>query len=505
MNRFNMILSLSFRYLRNRGIATVLSIVAIALSLFMLIVVGSATFSIARAATDSSVKYPLIIGPDGSSGVRLLLSSLLYLDSPNGLLDVGVVEQLESEPGVIAAVPIARADNYMTAPIVGTTQKFIDSLGVPMMDWIGKSEGKLQPKKLLDEASLVNVVIGFRTANRTGLRVGDSFNGMHGMTGESSAHEHKEMSYLVVAILSPTSSPQDDAIFSHYKSVWLIHNRHLANGLQKHFYGAGKEDGIEHECDEDDHDKDHDHDEKHAEVHEKEPDKKDGMVVLHYKKEDDSAGLQDAAAVLQKVRHSLKDNKKAQKFTLLKDKFMLTSGKLSAILVQTSSPAVTGRLERKYTSAHGTIAVDTGRTLKQLINYMNKAEASVSYFNYLMLLSVLMLIFVTLIMSLRERKKELALLRSIGVGKKVISMMIMSETLMLVLFGVAVGVVAGHAMLWYIKPYLDLALGTNIEPFMISKMEINGVISTLLSGVVLSLIMSYSVYRMNLVEEIAKG
>lgn len=501
MNRFNVILSLSFRYLRNRGIATVLSVVAIALSLFMLIVVGSATFSIARAATDSSVKYPLIIGPDGSSGVRLLLSSLLYLDSPHGLLDVGVVEQLESEPGVIAAIPIARADNYMTAPIVGTTQEFIDSLGVPMVDWIGKGEGKPQPKKMLDEASLVNTIVGFRAANRTGLRLGDSFVGMHGMTGEASAHEHKEMSYRVVAILSPTNSPQDDAIFSHYKSVWLIHNRHLANGLQKHFYGAGEEDGIDHECDE----SDEHHAEEHGEHHAEEHDEKDEMVLLHYKKEDDAAGLKDAAAVLQKVRHSLKDNKKAQKFTLAKDKFMLTTGKLSAILIQTSSPAVTGRLERKYTSAHGTIAVDTGRTLKRLISYMNKAESSVSYFNYLMLFSVLMLIFVTLIMSLRERKKELALLRSIGVGKKVISMMIMSETLMLVIFGVAVGVVAGHAMLWYIKPYLDLALGTNIEPFMISNMEINGVISTLLSGVVLSLIMSYSVYRMNLVEEIAKG
>ncbi|MCK5807387.1 FtsX-like permease family protein [bacterium] len=468
MNKFTVIFSLSVRYLKNRGIATILSIAAIALSLFMLIVVGSATFSIARAATDSSVKYPLIVGPDGSSGVRLLLSSLLYLDSPSGLLDAGVVDKLEAEPGVIAAVPIARADNYMTAPIVGTTQGFIDSLGVPLLDWIGKSEEKPQPKTVLSDSSLSNAVIGFRTANRTGLRVGDSFNGMHGMTGEASAHKHKEMSYRVVAILSPTNSPQDDAIFSHYKSVWLIHNRHLANGLQKKFTK-----------------------EEHAKI--------------TYKKEDDTAGLKDAATTLKQVRDSLENNEKAQKFALSKDKFMLTSGKLSAILIQTSSPAVTGRLERKYSSAHGTIAVDTGRTLKRLINYMNKAESSVSYFNYLMLLSVLMLIFVTLIMSLRERKKELALLRSIGVGKKVISMMIMSETLMLVIFGVAVGVVAGHAMLWYIKPYLDLALGTNIEPFMISKMEINGVISTLLSGVVLSLIMSYSVYRMNLVEEIAKG
>ena len=83
--------------------------------------------------------------------------------------------------------------------------------------------------------------------------------------------------------------------------------------------------------------------------------------------------------------------------------------------------------------------------------------------------------------------------------------MIMTETLMLVLLGVVVGLFFGHALLWYIKPYLDLVLGTNIEVFMISNMEFHGVIATLLSGVVLSLIMSYSVYRMRLVEEIAKG
>ncbi len=492
MKRFMLILSLSAGYVRKRGIATVLSVVAISLSLITLIVVGSATFSVARAAADSSVKYPLIVGPDGSSGVRLLLSSLLYLDSPSGLLDISVVDKLKKEPGVTAVFPIARADNYMTAPIIGTTQAFIDSLGVPLLDWEGKAQGKPAPKVVLTDKDLPRVVVGFRVANRTGLRVGDSFAGMHGMVGEAHAHKHKEMKYRVVAILSPTHSPQDDAIFSHYEAVWLIHNRHLANGLQKHFFVDKKQmpsgsDAVDSKASK----------QQHKEGK--------GTIRIHYANENDASGLHNAAEVLQKVKEALKDNKKARSFVLAKDKFMLTSGKLSAVLVQTASPAVTGRLERKYTSAHGTIAVDTGRTLRRLINYMNKAETSVRYFNYIMLFSVLMLIFVTLIMSLRERKKELALLRSIGVAKGTISLMIMTETMILVFLGVVVGIIGGHAFLWYIKPWLDIELGTNLEPLIVSAMEVQGVLSTIGAGVLLSLIMSYSVYRMNLTEEIAKN
>jgi hypothetical protein len=62
----------------------------------------------------------------------------------------------------------------------------------------------------------------------------------------------------------------------------------------------------------------------------------------------------------------------------------------------------------------------------------------------------------------------------------------------------------GHSALWYFKPLIDLNLGINLEPFIFTSVEIQGIVLTLLAGQILALLGMLRIYRMNLIEEVAR-
>jgi len=119
-------------------------------------------------------------------------------------------------------------------------------------------------------------------------------------------------------------------------------------------------------------------------------------------------------------------------------------------------------------------------------------------------LIVLAMVFVTMVMAINERKKEMALMRTLGIGKFPISLTVMVETMIITVAGVLAGVVMGHFVLWYLKPLIDFNLGISLEPFFVTKVEIQGILVTLVSGQILSIVAMLRIYNMNLVEEVAR-
>ena len=180
----------------------------------------------------------------------------------------------------------------------------------------------------------------------------------------------------------------------------------------------------------------------------------------------------------------------------------ITDGKLTSVLVKTRNPAFSGQLEREY-SNDAVQAVDSGRVVRKMSGYLNKAEILIELFNTVSLIVVTMMIFVTIIMSLNERRHELALMRSLGISRIKISFIIMTEALILTASGAFIGVIISHISLWFVGPYIHGLLGISIYPMMITGMELNGIIITLISGQVLAWVSMIWVYRMNLIEETA--
>ena len=437
--KYTFILKAVFHSISHRKLSVFTSIFAISTAFAFLAAIGCVSFGLAATAVNSSLAFPLIVGPAGASDTTLVMSTLFNTDKPAGTLDYEVAEKLEKDERVSAVFPIARSDSYMGIPITGVESSYINEIARGFSE-IGND---IESHDILGENGKKCAVVGAKTAARYEMKVGDTFFGSHGSVGDEDAHIH-DFEYKVCAVMKAVNGPEDFAIFTNLRSIWEIH---------KH--------GHHHHHREEAEDEEHEHEEAEEEEHH------------HHEAEHEGH-----------EHHS--------------------EGKITAVLVKTKNPVFTAALEREYSENGFTSATDSGRTVRKLLTYMNKAEKAAGFFSYGTLFLVMIMVFVTIMTSINERKREMALMRTLGIGKLPISLMIFLELFLISVFGTAVGTLGGHALLAVFKPTIDFELAINLEPFFFTEIEFRGAVYTLVAGVVLSAAAMIKIYRMNLVEEIAK-
>ena len=154
-----------------------------------------------------------MVGAQGSA-LQNVLAAVYYLDVPNGNIRLDEIDALRANPLVAKAIPIALGDSVAGARIVGTTPEFVSFYGATL------ASGELP-------AAPMDAVIGAAVAARTGLKVGDSFVGAHGL-GDVGV-EHDAHPYRVSGLLKPTGRVIDQTVVTLLESVWLVHEGHAAS------------------------------------------------------------------------------------------------------------------------------------------------------------------------------------------------------------------------------------------------------------------------------------
>lgn len=433
--KYIFILKAVLHSISHRKFSVFTSIFAISAAFAFLAAIGCVSFGLAATAVNSSLAFPLIVGPAGASDTTLVMSTLFNTDKPAGTLDYEFAGKLAKDERVSAVFPIARSDSYMGIPITGVESTYINEIA---RGFSGISND-IEAYDIFGENGRKCAVLGAKIAARYEMKVGDTFFGSHGNVGDEEAHMH-DFEYEVCAVMKAVNGPEDFAIFTNLKSVWDIHK-------YSHHHGENEE---------------HEHHHETAEMH-----------CVH-----------DMCVEVGNKHHAER--------------------KITAVLVKTKNPVFTAALEREYSENGFTSATDTGRTVRKLMSYMNKAEEAAGFFSYGTLFLVLIMVFVTIMTSINERKREMALMRTLGIGKLPISLMIFLELFFISVSGIALGTLGGHALLAFCKPAIDFELGINLEPFFFTGIEIRGAVYTLITGVILSLAAMIKIYRMNLIEEIAK-
>lgn len=453
--KYIFILKAVIHSIKHRKFSVFTSIFAISAAFAFLAVIGCVSFGLAATAVNSSLAFPLIVGPAGASDTTLVMSTLFNTDKPAGTFDYEFAEKLEKDERVSAVFPVARSDSYQGVPITGVESAYINEISQGFWD----IDPMIDAKDIFGGKNSDCAVIGAKAAMRYDMSVWDTFFGSHGTVGDEDAHVH-DFKYKVCAILKPLNGPEDFAIFTSLKSVWEIHG----HGHHHHHHHEDAED-EEH---------DHGHHEAEHEEHEH-----------HHEAEHEEHG-----------HHHEHEHAEAEEHA--------SEGKITAVLVKTKNPVFTAALEREYSENGLTSATDTGRTVRKLMSYMNKAEDAAGFFSYGTLFLVMILVFITILTSIGERKRELALMRTLGIGKLPISLMIFLEMFFISLAGIVIGTAGGHLLLAFCKPALDFELGINLEPFFFTAIELRGVVWTLAAGVFLSFAAMVKIYRTDLVEEISK-
>jgi putative ABC transport system permease protein len=199
--------TLSASYLRARPLNTALSLLLLALGVgtivLLVLVVGQLEERMYRDARG----IDLVVGAKGSP-MQLILSGIYHADAPTGNIPLAEAQALAKHRFIKRAIPLALGDGWKGYRIVGAGHEYPEHYGAKL------AAGRLWEKPM-------EAVLGAEVAARTGVGVGATFVGSHGVTGQG--EEHGAAPYAVVGVLGRTGSVLDRLVLTSIESVWQVH------------------------------------------------------------------------------------------------------------------------------------------------------------------------------------------------------------------------------------------------------------------------------------------
>jgi len=204
------ILSLSLSNLRFRALTSFFNVIVLALGIATIVTLLHVSQQLEERFDRDLKGIDLVVGAKGSP-IQLILSSVFHLDVPNGNIPLSEAEKFEHNMLVKFAIPVALGDSYHSFRIVGTTPDYPKHYDAAL------AQGAYWTK-------IMEATLGSDVARSSGLKVGGTFTGSHGLT--EGGEEHSQFPYKVVGILAPTGTVVDRLIFTDVGSVWNVHEHH---------------------------------------------------------------------------------------------------------------------------------------------------------------------------------------------------------------------------------------------------------------------------------------
>jgi putative ABC transport system permease protein len=202
------LVGVSSSYLRARALNTTLNVLLLALGIATITLLMLASAQLEERMHRDARGIDLVVGAKGSP-MQIILSSIYQLDVPTGNIPWKQAQELAKHRGVKRALPLAMGDNHKGFRIVGTSHEYVGHYGGELR------EGRLWSAPL-------EAVLGADVASQTGLAVGATFSGAHGMSGDSE-HMHDEHPYRVAGVLRPSGTVIDRIIMTDVASLWAVH------------------------------------------------------------------------------------------------------------------------------------------------------------------------------------------------------------------------------------------------------------------------------------------
>ena len=201
------VLSLSWRYLWSRPLASALNLLLLTLGLASMAFVLIAQDRIDHAFERDLAGIDVVVGAKGSP-LQLILAGVFHLDVPPGNVPLAEVQALASHPQVAQVIPLSLGDSVAGFRIVGSSHAYPAHYGATL------AQGALWRAPM-------QAVLGAQVAQATGLQLGQAFTGSHGLGG--GGHEHADTPYTVVGVLAPCACVLDRLVLTDTASVWAVH------------------------------------------------------------------------------------------------------------------------------------------------------------------------------------------------------------------------------------------------------------------------------------------
>lgn len=424
------IFSLVLSNIAQRKISVSLTALSVALGVALI----AATLDIKRQVEEkfsqTSIGYELILGAKGSP-LQLVLNTVYQLGNPTGNLPYSTYELYRNSPFVSYAIPMGLGDNYKGFRIVCTTTDFFTRF-----NYAKDKKYELAEGRLFNNDELYAAVIGKDVAEKSGLNLGDKFVATHGLQessdGVGKVHEHEK--FTVVGILTKSGTPADKVIYASLPTIWAIHeeeDHHDDNDAPRkeaveRIYGKPEKDTIQLQLSAEDH-ADH---EKHTHS--------DGTPHTDGDKHTDHDHHHDAHAAP-------------------------TEGDVTAILLKAKAPIFSLQLYDKINREPYAQAAFAVNEIKNLFDIVGNVDWAFLFITALVVVVALIGVMVALYNSLAERRRDIAILRSLGASRSKIFSIIALEAMLTSFFGALFGVVMSKVLSLVLKGFILEKTGIEIS------------------------------------------
>ncbi len=405
---------MAWQYLKFRWLVSLLTIFGISTGVALVCAVLALRHESEKALSRDAGLYDLVAGGKGSP-LQLVLSSVYHLDSPTGNIPYKEYERIRSDPRVEWAAPVGLGDNYLGYRIIGTEKHFFD-----LPDREGNLFFELAEGDVFQDR--FDVVLGSQVAQASGLEIGDSFFGTHGLIEVAGAEVHRDFPYRVSGILAPSGTAQDRAIFGTLKSVW--------------------------------------------EIHETED-------LLH-------SAIQGSAIM---ADHKTRET--------------------TAILVRLETPGL--RLwmaDEIREGTDGIAAIPINEIMRFQQGILGPVQKILLAIAGVVVAVSCLTVLITLHQAAERRRRDIAILRSLGAYRREVATLVFSEGLLLTGGGILLGLLIGHGGMAIAVDYFREATGLILNPWRIPSNELYALLIMALSGALASTFPAISSYRRTPIDDL---
>ena len=433
-------LGFSLRSLWNRRFVAGLTVLTIGLSVALILGVERLRDGARDSFANSASGIDLIVAPRGNS-VQILMATVFGVGGTGTGMTWDSFEWLEDRPEVAWAVPIQMGDNHRGYPVIGTDATYFEHFRHSGGQPLSLAEGAFFAGDDGDAA-----VVGAEVAARFGYGPGTVIVNAHG-SGEVSFDLHDDAPFTISGVLAPTGTAVDRMVLVTLEGFDSIHAQEdapLADPLDP---AAKPADGHDEHKAHDDH-KDHVEHEGTEAGHSHEPDRINAVYV----------GLIDRTNVLG-LQRAVNER---------------PSDTLSAVL-----PAV---------------------ALAELWGITGTAERAMRLMAWAVALAGMIGMVVMLSATLDTRRREFAILRSVGATPTRIFALIVTEAAVLTAAGLILGLVLLTVATFVTDPILSARFGLRLGFSVFGARELATLLAIFCAGLIASLIPAIRVYRITLAD-----
>ena len=209
-----MFFRLAVKSLLNRKGSIMLTIMAMAVSIFVLLGVEHIRGQSKQSFNSTASGADLIVGARTGS-MNLLLYSVFRMGSPTNNIDWQTYQNISANPKVAWAIPISLGDSHKGFRVMGTTTDYFTYFSYGKKRQLSFSKGK-------PFEQVFDVVLGAQVAKKLNYTLGANIILAHGL-GKTSFSMHDQSPLKVVGILAPTGTPVDQTVHVSLQGIEAVH------------------------------------------------------------------------------------------------------------------------------------------------------------------------------------------------------------------------------------------------------------------------------------------